>query len=66
MGAISRTVETADNTYNVYDGTTKKLKGTTTQTVQTITDSWTEMVDGVETQFKRVQTLTDGVVTSER
>ena len=66
VGAISRTVETADNTYKVYDGTTKKLKGTTTQTVQTITDSWTEMVDGVETQFKRVQTLTDGVVTSEK
>lgn len=66
VGAISRTVETADNTYNVYDETTKKLKGTTTQTVQTITDSWTEMVDGVETQFKRVQTLTDGVVTSEK
>lgn len=66
VGAISRTVETADNTYNVYDGTTKKLKGTTTKTVQTITDSWTEMVDGVETQFKRVQTLTDGVVTSEK
>lgn len=66
VGAISRTVETADNTYNVYDGTTKKLKGTTTETVQTITDSWTEMVDGIETQFKRVQTLTDGVVTSEK
>lgn len=66
VGAISRTVETVDNTYNIYDGTTKKLKGTTTETVQTITDSWTEMVDGVETQFKRVQTLTDGVVTSEK
>lgn len=66
VGAISRTVETADNTYNVYDGTTKKLKGTTTETVQTITDSWTEMVNGVETQFKRIQTLTDGVVTSEK
>lgn len=66
VGAISRTVETADNTYNVYDGTTKKLKGTTTETVQTITDSWTEMVDRIETQFKRVQTLTDGVVTSEK
>lgn len=66
VGAISRTVETADNTYNVYDGTTKKLKGTTTETVQTITDSWTEMANGVETQFKRVQTLTDGVVTSEK
>lgn len=66
VGAISRTVETVDNTYNVYDGTTKKLKDTTTETVQTITDSWTEMVDGVATQFKRVQTLTDGVVTSEK
>ena len=66
VGAISRTVETVDNTYNIYDGTTKKLKGTTTETVQTITDSWTEMVNGVETQFKRVQTLTDGVVTSEK
>lgn len=66
VGAISRTVETADNTYNVYDGTTKKLKGTTTETVQTITDSWTEMANGVETQFKRVQTLTNGVVTSEK
>lgn len=66
VGAISHTVETTDNTYNVYDGTTKKLKDTTTETVQTITDSWTEMVDGVETQFKRVQTLTDGVVTSEK
>lgn len=66
VGAISRTVETTDNTYNVYDGTTKKLKDTTTETVQTITDSWTEMVNGVETQFKRVQTLTDGVVTSEK
>lgn len=66
VGAISRTVETADNTYKVYDGTTKKLKGTTTETVQTITDSWTEMVNGVETQFKRVQTLTNGVVTSEK
>lgn len=66
VGAISRTVETADNTYNAYDGTTKKLKGTTTETVQTITDSWTEMANGIETQFKRVQTLTDGVVTSEK
>lgn len=66
VGAISRTVETTDNTYNVYDGTTKKLKDTTTETVQTITDSWTEMVNGVETQFKRVQTLTNGVVTSEK
>ena len=66
IGAISRTTETARNTYNVYDGTTKKIKGTTTETVQTITDSWTEMVDGVEKQFKRIKVLTDGVVTSEK
>lgn len=63
VGAINRTTETATKTYNVYDGTTKKLKGTTTDTVQTITDSWTEMVNGVEMQFKRVQTLTNGVET---
>lgn len=66
VGAISRTTETATKTYNVYDGTTKKLKGTTTDTVQTITDSWTEMVNGVEKQFKRVKTLTNGVVTDEK
>lgn len=38
VGNIQRVVETADNTYNVYDGTTKKLKGTTKETVETITD----------------------------
>lgn len=44
VGNIQRVVETADNTYNVYDGTTKKLKGTTKETVETITDSWKEVV----------------------
>ena len=39
VGNIQRVVETADNTYNIYDGTTKKLKGTTKETVETITDS---------------------------
>lgn len=62
MGNIQRVVETADNTYNVYDGTTKKLKGTTTETAQTITRTWTEMVDGVQKNFKQVDTLLDGVV----
>lgn len=54
VGSIQRVTETADNTYNVYDGTTKQLKGTTKETVQTITDSWTEVVDGVEKTIKKV------------
>lgn len=54
VGSIQRVVETADNTYNVYDGTTKELKGTTKETVQTITDSWVEVVDGVEKTIKKV------------
>lgn len=54
MGNIQRVVETADNTYNVYDGTTKKLKGTTKETVETITDSWKEVVDGTEKTIKSV------------
>lgn len=62
VGAIKQVTETADNTYNVYDGTTKKLKGTTTETAQTITRTWTEMVDGVQKNFKQVDTLLDGVV----
>ena len=62
VGAIKQVTETADNTYNVYDGTTKKLKGTTTETAQTITRTWTEMVNGVQKNFKQVDTLLDGVV----
>ena len=54
VGGIQRVVETADNTYNVYDGTTKKLKGTTKETVETITDSWKEVVDGTEKTIKSV------------
>ena len=54
VGNIQRVVETADNTYNVYDGTTKKLKGTTKETVKTITDSWVEVVDGTEKTIKKV------------
>lgn len=54
VGNIQRVVETADNTYNVYDGTTKKLKDTTKETVETITDSWKEVVDGTEKTIKSV------------
>ncbi len=54
VGNIKRVTETADNTYNVYDGTTKKLKGTTKETVKTITDSWTEVIDGTEKTIKKV------------
>lgn len=54
VGNIQRVVETADNTYNVYDGTTKKLKGTTKETVETITDSWKEVVNGTEKTIKSV------------
>ena len=54
VGSIQRVTETADNTYNVYDGTTKELKGTTKETVQTITDSWTEVVDGTEKTIKKI------------
>lgn len=67
VGSIQRVVETADNTYNVYDGTTKQLKGTTKETVQTITDSWTEVVDGVEKTIKKVTknvTDADGKITT--
>lgn len=62
VGAIKQVTETAENTYNVYDGTTGKLKETTTETAQTITKTWTEVVDGVQKNFKQVDTLLDGVV----
>lgn len=41
----------------MYDGTTNKLKGTTTETQQTVTESWKEMVDGVETSYERIRVL---------
>lgn len=66
VGAIKQVTETADNTYNVYDGTTKQLKGTTEETAQTITRSWTEMVDGVQKNYKQVITLLDGVEQSSK
>lgn len=66
VGAIKQVTETADNTYNVYDKTTGKLKGTTQETAQTITRSWTEMVDGVQKNYKQVVTLLDGVEQSSK
>lgn len=66
VGAIKQVTETADNTYNVYDGTTKQLKGTTQETAQTITQTWTEMVDGVQKNYKKVVTMLDGVEQSSK
>ena len=66
VGAIKQVTETADNTYNVYDGTTKQLKGTTQETAQTVTRTWTEMVDGVQKNYKQVVTLLDGVEQSSK
>lgn len=66
VGAIKQVTETADNTYNVYDGTTKQLKGTTQETAQTVTRTWTEMVDGIQKNYKQVVTLLDGVEQSSK
>lgn len=60
VGAIKQVTETADNTYNVYDKTTGKLKGTTQETAQTVTRTWTEMVDGIQKNYKQVVTLLNG------
>lgn len=66
VGAIKQVTETADNTYNVYDGTTGKLKGTTQETAQTVTQTWTEMVNGIQKNYKKVVTLLDGVEQSSK
>lgn len=66
VGAIKQVTETADNTYNVYDKTTGKLKGTTQETAQTVTRTWTEMVDGIQKNYKRVVTLLNGVEQSSK
>lgn len=66
VGAIKQVTETADNTYNVYDGTTKQLKGTTQETAQTVTRTWTEMVDGIQKNYKQVVTLLDSVEQSSK
>lgn len=66
VGAIKQVTETADNTYNVYDGTTGKLKGTTQETAQTVTQTWTEMVNGIQKNYKKVVTLLGGVEQSSK
>lgn len=66
VGAIKQVTETANNTYNVYDGTTKQLKGTTQETAQTVTRTWTEMVDGIQKNYKQVVTLLNGVEQSSK
>lgn len=66
VGAIKQVTETADNTYNVYDKTTGKLKGTTQETTQTVTRTWTEMVDGIQKNYKQVVTLLNGVEQSSK
>ena len=66
VGAIKQVTETADNTYNVYDGTTKQLKGTTQETAQTVTQTWTEMGNGIQKNYKKVVTLLDGVEQSSK
>lgn len=66
VGAIKQVTETADNTYNVYDGTTKQIKGTTQETAHTVSRTWTEMVDGIQKNYKQVVTLLDGVEQSSK
>nr|DAP38123.1 MAG TPA: tail tape measure protein [Caudoviricetes sp.] len=66
VGAIKQVTETADNTYNVYDKTTGKLKGTTQETAQTVTRTWTEMVDGIQKNYKQVVTRLNGVEQSSK
>lgn len=66
VGSIQQVTETADNTYNVYDKTTGKIKGTTTETAKTITQTWTEMVNGVQKKYKKVVTLLNGVEQSSK
>lgn len=57
VGSIKRVTETANSLYDVYDGTTKKLKGTTNETTKTITDTWTEIINGTEKTVKQVTTI---------
>lgn len=64
VGAIKKTTETTTNTYQVLDGKTGKLKDTTKETAQVVTSTWTEMVDGIATNFKKIEKLENGAVTS--
>lgn len=64
IGAIKKTTETTTNTYNVLDGKTGQLKDTTKETAQVVTSTWTEMVDGIATNFKKIEKMENGAVTS--
>lgn len=64
VGAIKKTTETTTNTYQVLDGKTGKLKDTTKETAQVVTSTWTEMVDGIATNFKKIEKMENGAVTS--
>ena len=64
VGAIKKTTEATTNTYNVLDSKTGQLKETTQETSQVVTSTWTEMVDGIATNFKKIEKLENGAVTS--
>lgn len=64
VGAIKKTTETTTNTYNVLDGKTGQLKDTTKETAKVVTSTWTEMVDGIATNFKKIEKMENGAVTS--
>lgn len=64
VGAIKKTTETTTNTYQVLDGKTGKLKDTTKETAKVVTSTWTEMVDGIATNFKKIEKMENGAVTS--
>lgn len=64
VGAIKKTTEATTNTYNVLDSKTGQLKETTQETAQVVTSTWTEMVDGIATNFKKIEKMENGGVTS--
>lgn len=64
VGAIKKTTEATTNTYNVLDSKTGQLKETTQETAQVVTSTWTEMVDGIATNFKKIEKMENGAVTS--
>lgn len=64
VGAIKKTTEATTNTYNILDSKTGQLKETTQETAQVVTSTWTEMVDGIATNFKKIEKMENGAVTS--
>lgn len=64
VGAIKKTTEATTNTYNVLDSKTGQLKETTQETAKVVTSTWTEMVDGIATNFKKIEKMENGAVTS--